>query len=270
MFDSHRLFVLTHPLRRLSALIIGFAGAGGAGRSGHPNGSRVQAGIVRAARALGVMGVVGAVGGVGGCGFTVEPPAAPDQPVTVFLARQGVHTSLLLPRDNGTLAHYSYSRWDWAALDRDQFYRAPFAVLMPGPGALGYRDMHGPATYDHLAACPDLWGDAPPKQGIYPIEVSAAACRLCLSDLDARWKLSQSTALYNQKRDMTFVQDGASYSMGHTCNTETAQWLRELGCKVTGTAMTSDVSVVAPPGGAERSLVRRPSGTGDVGASPGQ
>lgn len=185
-------------------------------------------------------------GALTGCGFTVTPPLSPEDPVTVFVAHEGIHTSLLIPRDNGTVAQFSFSRWDWAALDEDEFYRAPFAVLTPGTGTLGTRDLPGPATYESLVARDELVKTHPPLDALYPIEVSAVDCRRTLDMLDARWHSAQATATFNKKRNLCYVQDAANYSLAHTCNNETASWLRELGCKVTGPATTSDITIRSP------------------------
>lgn len=203
-----------------------------------------------------------------GCGFSVEPPVAPERPVSVFLARQGIHTSLLLPREDGSIAHYSFSRWDWAALDRDRFYNAPFAVLWPGAGTLGTRSIDGPCTFDRLTSCSSLWIETPSLDELYEIPVGAEQCRRVLAALDERWNRSSHTATFNAKRGMNYVRDPAKYSLAHTCNTETAQWLRELGCTVTGMAMTSDVSVRPLPGSDPATARHRVGTLPDLSAAP--
>jgi len=189
-----------------------------------------------------------------GCGMTVTPPPAPDHPVTVYLTHHGIHTGLLLPREDGRLAQYSFSRWDWAALDEDQFYRAPFAALVPGKGTLGTRNLEGPFTLESLAACPELTDNHPPMDSFYPIVVDAQSCRQTLATLDARWQASASTARLNRKRSLNYIQDPADYSLANTCNTETASWLTSLGCTVTGAAMTSDIRVRSPGGADSRDI----------------
>lgn len=182
-----------------------------------------------------------------GCGMNVTPPSTPDDPVSVFVADHGIHTSLVLPREDGTLVHYSYSRFDWAALDLDQWYRSLPALMIPGPGTVGTRDFPGPDTLENVAHEFEITNNHPPVQAIYPITVSAATCRETLARLDARWNENASTAVTNQKRGLRFVKDSTSYSLFHNCNHEVASWLRELGCQVDGAAMTADVYVRPAP-----------------------
>lgn len=180
-----------------------------------------------------------------GCGMTITPPSGITDPVDVYVADQGIHTSLVLPRDDGTLVEYSYSRFDWAALDQDQWYRSLPAILVPGPGTLGTRDFPGPATSENVLHQIELAGCQPPVQRLYAVPVSAASCRSVLARLDERWQSQKATQVYNAKRGLHYVKDATNYSLMHNCNSEVSGWLRDLGCRVDGPAVTADVSVRA-------------------------
>lgn len=207
-----------------------------------------------------------------GCGMKVTPPLAPADPVTVYIGHHGIHTSLLLPREPGRYAQYSFSQWGWAAMDRDEWFRAPFALLLPGRGTLGTRDLCEVFTSDDLCCCTALTDCHPPMDSVYQITVSSLACRQTLAALDARWAAgnassagspsndsSHECAVANAKRQLYFVPDAASYSLGHNCNTEVAQWLRDLGCTVSGPAVTSDISVLDSATGKVVATARRPA-----------
>ncbi len=181
-----------------------------------------------------------------GCGMTVTPPAMAEPGVAVFIADHGIHTSLIIPRDDDRLAQFSYSRFDWAALDQDQWYRSIPALLIPGAGTLGTRDFPGPATRENLTHQFELANSHPPVQSIELIHVTREARDRVLSELDARWRASESTAVFNQRRGIVFVKDATSYSLFHNCNHEVASWLRGLGCRVSGAAMTAEVTVRRP------------------------
>lgn len=184
-----------------------------------------------------------------GCGMTITPPAGVSDTVEVYVADHGIHTSLVLPRDDGTLTEYSFSRFDWAALDQDQWYRSLPAILIPGPGTLGTREFPGPSTCENLLHQFELANTEPPVQKLYPVPVSAARCREVLAHLDQRWQSEKDTQVFNAKRGTHYVKDAAQYSIMHNCNMEVCGWLRELGCRVDGPAVTADVSVrpVAKP-----------------------
>lgn len=193
--------------------------------------------------------------------MSITPPSGVADPVTVFVADHGIHTSLILPRTDGQLAQFSYSRFDWAALDYDQWYRSLGAIMVPGPGTVGTRDFPGPPTFENLTHQFELTNNHPPVQAIYPIQVSAARCGQVLTLLETRWSEHQDTMVLNEKRGLRFVKDATSYSLFHNCNHEVAQWLRDLGCDVSGAGMTADVSVKALPpdsGGPSQSTATKP------------
>jgi hypothetical protein len=86
---------------------------------------------------------------------------------------------------------------------------------------------------------------------LYPLVVSGESCRQTLARLDARWSAGRAARVVDEKRAMTYIPDAASYSVFHTCNSEVAGWLRDLGCRVDGPAITSDISVWSASTGAE-------------------
>ncbi len=216
--------------------------------------------------------IVGAVGCVQGCGFSVTPPADPADPVSVFIADHGIHTSLLLPRpregamarspaeadavaaindapeagDGSRVAQYAYSQFNWAALDQDQWYRSVFALMIPADGTIGTRDFSGPATSANLTHQFEVLGRHPPLQTLYEIRVERSSRDRLLAELDGRWSRQSASKVTNQKRGLVFVRDATSYSLGHNCNHMVAGWLRELGCEVRGSAMTADITIEGP------------------------
>ena len=178
-----------------------------------------------------------------GCGMTVHEPEGVSDPVSVFIADHGVHSSLLLPRDDGRIAQYAYSQWHWAALDHDDWYRSPFAMVIPNTGTLGWRDFEGPCDCDCVRDRLEKLGRDPPMQDLYEVRVERSEARRVLAALDARWGSQRDGSVFNEKRGMTFVRDAKTYSLAHTCNQEVAGWLTEMGCRVTGMAKTADISV---------------------------
>ncbi|MBX3401852.1 MAG: hypothetical protein KF699_00410 [Phycisphaeraceae bacterium] len=186
---------------------------------------------------------------IGGCGMTITPPADVSDPVSVFIADHGIHTSLLLPRDDGRIAQFAYSQWHWAALDQDQWYRSPFALLIPNDGTLGRRDFPGPCDYACVHDSLEKLGRHPPMQALYEVRVERAAAAEVLAMLDARWESQANGNIFNERRGLTFVRDATRYSLAHNCNHEVASWVRALGCRVSGAAMTADVTVRNGPRG---------------------
>lgn len=182
-----------------------------------------------------------------GCGMTITPPTGISDTVEVYVADHGIHTSLVLPREDGSLTEYSFSRFDWAALDQDQWYRSLPAIIVPGPGTIGIRNFPGPSTPANILHQFELANNQPPVKSLHAVPVSEARCRELLAHLDQRWASQSGTEVFNVKRGMRFVKDSESYSLMHNCNTEVAIWLRELGCRVDGAAMVAEVSVKSTP-----------------------
>jgi len=193
----------------------------------------------------------------GSCGMTVHEPENVSDPVSVFIADHGVHSSLLLPREDGKIAQYAYSQWHWAALDHDDWYRSPFAMVIPNTGTLGWRDFEGPCDCDCVRDRLQKLGREPPMQELYEVRVERTEARRVLAQLDARWASQSGGSVFNEKRGMTFVRDATSYSLANTCNQEVAEWLKEMGCRVTGMAKTADITVRTAKGPAKRSTVMK-------------
>jgi hypothetical protein len=242
-----------------------------------------------------------------GCGTTVQPPAIESlsDPVTIYLADHGIHSSLTIPRDaaspsappehpnmpvsadgspidygqpDGTLmVQYAFSRFDWAALDNDEWYRGPFALLVPGEGGFGRRELVMPlddatrtaaytsglgTTTDDAAAASshadrdaarmlqhfEDAGIAPNVDVVWAIQVDRARRDELLRQLDDRWARQETTRMFNQKRGFWFVRDAQNYSIGHTCNTEVSMWLEVLGCDLSGHATAAEFTVKQPSG----------------------
>lgn len=180
---------------------------------------------------------------VPGCGISITAPADPADPVSVFVADHGIHTSILLPRENGKIAQFAYSQWHWAALDQDHWYRSPFALLIPNTGTIGRRDFDGPCDYECVRDRLERLGRTPPMQSLHEVRVSRAAAAKLLGELDHRWESQSNGNVFNEKRGMWFVRDSTRYSLFHNCNHEVAEWVRSLGCEVGGGVMMADVTV---------------------------
>lgn len=194
-----------------------------------------------------------------GCAYHVTPPADVKAPATVYLIDLGYHASIALPakeaispppspasarasRDGRAAARevgyveFAYGQWNWYALNHDEWYRAPGVLLIPQPAALARQSraiLYGGGTPAAEALRTQL-----PAEHVWPIVVEAAAAERLLERLEARWRLAagehERNAIYNEKVDLNMAPAGDEYWYGHNCNTVVAEWLRELGCTVTG------------------------------------
>lgn len=179
-----------------------------------------------------------------GCGMTVYGPDDVVDPVSVFVADHGVHSSLLLPREDGRIAQFAYSQWHWAALDQDDWFRSPFALVIPNTGTLGWRDFEGPCDFACVEDRLHKLGRHPPLDALYEVRVERAEAAKVLAELDGRFTSQSEGKVFNEKRGMWWVRDSTTYSIAHTCNQEVAGWLCEMGCRVTGMAKNASIRVV--------------------------
>ncbi len=179
-----------------------------------------------------------------GCATRVIPPLAPADPAPVFIADYGLHSSLVFPlalRGEGSTGavEYAYGEWEWYALGNEAWWRAPGVVLVPNPGALGRREIGAAANAETLAL-------ALGAEGIAEATVDRERAVALLRDLDARWEARAETRVRNSRVGLEFVRDERDYWMFHHCNTQTAEWLEALGCRVSGAAWGSTFVIFRP------------------------
>jgi hypothetical protein len=173
-----------------------------------------------------------------GCA-TVVPPPDPAAPVMVYIADYGRHTSLLVPRPEGGLIEYAYGEWAWFAQGDDRLIRAPGVLLGPNEGTLGRREL----PEAHGADPQSLTGAV--RTIAVPVEADDAAA--LAARLQARFDAGRDTMVYNLALDMEFIRDPEPYSLSNNSNVATADWLRELGCRIQGPALLSGFRIHAPP-----------------------
>lgn len=179
--------------------------------------------------------VAALIAAIGGCAFHVQPPPNVQDPVTVFLSDYGYHAGLLIPRDERRLAEFAYGEWEWFARGNNAWYRAGPVLFWPSPGALGTRTVEFGTPPDVAAVRAATGaGDA------LAIRVERGDAERLLTQLDAAFRADEAGAVLNPAFGMLFVPDRRRYSLANHCNTVTAAWLRELGCRVSGSAYTAD------------------------------
>lgn len=161
-----------------------------------------------------------------GCTHTVVPPAATEQPVSVFLLDHGRTSSLVLPHE-GALARYSYGEWAWYARNRTGVFRASGALLSDSRAALGRSILDAEPTLADVRAA-----TAVPIESAWEIEVPAARVRALDAELDALFQRHSAEAVNNPRVALRFVPHPEPYSLGHNSNHMTAAWLRRVECRV--------------------------------------
>lgn len=171
-----------------------------------------------------------------GCATPVYRPAAPVDPVTVYLADYGRHSSLLLPVNGGRLVEYTYGDWEFYALNKARWDLGVFKLFCTGRACLGRRFV--PAVADG-----ELLRRSLGARRLMDLKVERARMEALRDELAGRFHRQAQTMIYSAVHDTHFVMDDSRYWLLNTCNNETARWLRALGCRVPGLPVLSDFRV---------------------------
>lgn len=180
-----------------------------------------------------------------GCGATIVPPPAVRMadPVTVYVANYGVHSSLLLPTPDRRYVEYNFGDWGYAAENHTMPQDAIGALVLSFQSGLGRR---------YIDVLP---GETVPHPSDRSVQVSGVMCeRADVYDLERQLDQRFEAALRagqqpvkNPENGLEFVKDSEHYSVANNCNQMTARSLEQLGCKIMGIVVSSDFHVAAPP-----------------------
>lgn len=166
-----------------------------------------------------------------GCSASVRVPAdlAGDDLRPVFFIEHGWHSSLVLAREDGTVVRWVYGEWRWYALDDTGALRAVPTLFWPTQGALGRRELDGPATARSIEARTRVLIDA-----VHELAAPPEAVDALLEKLDGRFENARDTWHFSRLYDLAFVHDARRYTLARNSNHVVADWLRALGFEVRG------------------------------------
>jgi hypothetical protein len=159
-----------------------------------------------------------------GCSTIVRPPVQPAHPAIIYLTDQVIHSSVLMPTDDGRYVEYAAGDWEYAALDRHDLFHATKALFFSPQGALGRRYL----TLDIHAApmSPELQG-----MELYPVVVDRDKVEVLEARLGAAYEAGKCRA-ENPENHFVFTKVPGGYGLLHNCDTLTKRCLREMGCTV--------------------------------------
>lgn len=169
------------------------------------------------------------------CATVVTPPPHPSDPVTVYLLDHGRTSSLMLPTADGALLRYVYGNWEWYALMHTGVRSAARAMLWPSQAALGRHRYPGPADPESVRLRFGPW-----SEHIFPIVVGRAKVDQLEKELDDLYQRNLATLHVNTDYELEFVKHPQAYHLFHDSNRVIADWLGELGCKVSGPAIVAN------------------------------
>jgi hypothetical protein len=171
---------------------------------------------------------------VAGCTTEVVPPTNPADAVSVFVADNGRHASLILPQPDGGYREYAFGDWNFFALNKDRWYNTAQALFFSPGAALGRRYLELEPQHADAQLCREL-----DKKRLFRVQVGRAGAMALSRELDDRFVSHQPPVVLNPITGLLLVRDEQPYSLWHNCNHVAAHWLKQLGCDIRGSAMTS-------------------------------
>lgn len=175
------------------------------------------------------------------CVAVAYPPAAPMDPVQVFLLRQGSHTGLILPVENtqGAWVEYAFGSWGWYGEGNRGAAYELYAITVPNRSALGRRISKEDPVQDAALV----------KRGA-DLQSFAAERSLVATlqrELDEEFAAAGVEPRLVEESGLLVVPARQEYALNYNCSDATINWMRRLGCSV-------------PIGGITRSIELRESG----------
>ncbi|HEX3357636.1 MAG TPA: DUF2459 domain-containing protein [Tepidisphaeraceae bacterium] len=165
---------------------------------------------------------------------TIHPPASPTNPVTVYIPDYGKHSAVVLPDPaTGGYIEWAFGDWNYFALGHTGLKDALSALFVSPQSTLGRRVI--PPQSDDDAMKQTLEAN-----GLLRITISADRSASLMKELNDRYQKNIDSMIHSTYSHMDNVKDAEHYWGLHNCNHLTAQWLRELGCKVDGLCIWSN------------------------------
>lgn len=166
-----------------------------------------------------------------GCATMVVPPANPVDPVSVYVADYGKHSSLFLPTDDGAFEEFAIGDWEYLAMGKTNWWVAVRAMVRSPQATLGWRKVE---TLDRkIIGCNHL----------LQVRVARQRAKTLASELEQRFRRGPAEPYFSTTSMLYHVPDPEPYWGLNNCNHITAEWLRKLGCQVQGPAIWSNFTL---------------------------
>ena len=182
--------------------------------------------------------VVGSLSVLAGC-IPVRPPAEVKDPVTIYVADYGIHSSVMLPMDQTHFVEYSFGDYAYSVKNYDWPWNAVAALLISLQSSLG-RNVLEVNTIDHKPI-----PVREPKR-MMAIEAERSKVSAVVTKFDQRYRSDRGPEEFNPETNTHFMRDSQHYAFYNNCNRMSAGILRDAGCKVYGWGLTSNFFVLNP------------------------
>lgn len=162
-----------------------------------------------------------------GCWKITPPPKASiKDPVPVFVADYGEHSSVLLPQSPGVYVEYSFGDWAYAVENKDSVFNAIGALLFSFQSSFGrtFTPMEPGEPYPATIRRP---------ASLIRIDAERDKVAAVTRELDERYQTAKTDPVYNAENQSFFVKDRQHYWLFDNCNHMTQTILRKLDCTST-------------------------------------
>ena len=169
-----------------------------------------------------------------GCRTFIKVPSPNKQTptTTVYLIQyNGFHNALAFNTTTG-ITEYSFGDWHYYALDKHTLFNITNALFFKTKATLAKKEIvWDKKSLQTLKALINTTGVC---KYITPITVNAQKSEALFKQITQRYQHNIHTQAYNRARQMYYVKEETTYTLGYNCNHLVSQWLTFLGCDVTG------------------------------------
>jgi hypothetical protein len=189
---------------------------------------------------------------VPGCAWRVIPPEVRDG-VPVVLSQYEWHTRLALPDGTRAFYEYGFGEWNFYGLQKEGFFSGWRAITGLGKGAISRRKLPFTLSESEFA----LAAGSNRSARLYVKRGLAEDLR---GELERRWQSNADSRVVRAWDGIPVSRDREVYHLFANSNHAVANWLRRLGCQVSGNTGTSRFKVVNESGASGRQSPPRRDG----------
>jgi hypothetical protein len=189
---------------------------------------------------------------VPGCAWRVVPPEVRDG-VPVVLSQYEWHTRLALPDGTAAFYEYGFGEWNFYGLEKEGFFSGFRAITGLGKGAISRRELPYTLSESEFAR-------AAGSNRSVRLYVERGRAEGLRGELERRWQSNAHSRVVRTWDGIPVSRDRAAYHLFANSNDVVANWLRRLGCRVSGNTSTSRFKVVNGSDAAVRQSPQRRAG----------
>lgn len=189
---------------------------------------------------------------VPGCAWRVVPPEVRDG-VPVVLSQYEWHTRLALPDRAAAFYEYGFGEWNFYGLEKEGFFSGFRAITGLGKGAISRRELPYTLSESEFAR-------AAGSNRSVRLYVERGRAEGLRGELERRWQSNAHSRVVRTWDGIPVSRDRAAYHLFANSNDVVANWLRRLGCRVSGNTSTSRFKVVNGSDAAVRQSPQRRAG----------